>query len=90
MLTWDENKRRKNLRDHGIDFADLDSVFDLPMYTTEDRSVAYSERRFRSFCLLKDRVVVLIWTSQGDDVRLISCRYGDRRETRTYIQNAPF
>lgn len=90
MLTWDENKRKVNLKRHGIDFAELESVFDLPMYTNEDKSAAHSEKRLRSFCLFKGRVVVLIWTCQGELTRLISCRYGDRRETRTYFQNAPF
>jgi uncharacterized DUF497 family protein len=31
MLTWDENKRHQNLKRYGIDFADLESVFDYPV-----------------------------------------------------------
>lgn len=35
MLTWDEAKRRENLRKHRIDFAELEPVFDLPMVTVK-------------------------------------------------------
>ena len=31
MISWDEPKRRENLRKHKIDLADLESVFDYPM-----------------------------------------------------------
>ena len=31
MIIWDETKRKKNLKDHGIDFADVACVFDAPM-----------------------------------------------------------
>ena len=30
MITWDEPKRRENLRKHGIDLALLEDVFDAP------------------------------------------------------------
>ena len=36
MITWDEPKRRENLRKHRIDLGDLESVFDYPMVTVED------------------------------------------------------
>ena len=31
--TWDERKRRRNLKDHGIDFADLEGFFDGDLLT---------------------------------------------------------
>ena len=34
--TWDERKRRRNLKDHGIDFADLEGFFDGDLLTRED------------------------------------------------------
>jgi len=33
MITWDESKRQQNLREHGIDFADLDPFFDGDLLT---------------------------------------------------------
>lgn len=86
MITWDETKRRKNLQQHGIDLAELESVFDYPMYSTEDRSAHYDELRQRSICWFKGRVVVLIWVDRYDGARLISCRNGEKHETRDYYK----
>lgn len=36
MVIWDEAKREKNLRAHGIDFAELECVFEAPLVTVED------------------------------------------------------
>ncbi|WP_176645098.1 BrnT family toxin [Duganella sp. SG902] len=87
MLTWDENKRVQNLKRHGIDFANLDSVFDHAMNSEEDRSAHHTEFRIRSLGLLHGRVVLLIWTPVGDDARIISCRYGDRYDTQKYFKS---
>ena len=43
MITWDEPKRRANLRKHRIDLAELESVFDFPMITVEDDREQYGE-----------------------------------------------
>ena len=36
VITWDEEKRRANLRKHGFDFVDAGTVFDGVTYTYED------------------------------------------------------
>ncbi|MBC5766528.1 BrnT family toxin [Ramlibacter albus] len=87
MITWDEPKRRANLGKHGIDLAELEQVFDLPMVTVDDDSEDYGELRLQSLGMLRDRVVFLVWTPRGDDTaHLISCRYADRQETDEYFQ----
>ena len=43
MITWDEPKRKINLRKHQIDLAVLESAFDFPMITVEDDREAYGE-----------------------------------------------
>jgi uncharacterized DUF497 family protein len=86
MITWDETKRQKNLRDHGIDFAMLDSVFDAPMLTVEDTRDFYGEQRMQSLAWLQGRVIFLVWTEREDCARIISCRYGDKNETRSYFK----
>jgi hypothetical protein len=35
-ITYDEAKRRTNLKKHGIDLVDCDRVFDAPMLTEDD------------------------------------------------------
>lgn len=88
MITWDEPKRRVNLRKHKIDLAELEKVFDYPMITVEDDRERYGELRLQSLGLYDDRVVFLVWTPRGDEIaHLISCRYADRSETNDYFQN---
>ena len=36
MFTWDEAKRRANLRKHGIDFVDAPKIFEGLTFTAED------------------------------------------------------
>lgn len=90
MLTWDENKRKRNLKKHRIDFADLEILFNQYMYSEEDTSVSYGEARIKSLCWFGGRVVRLIWIDQEDSARLISCRNATKYETRTYFENASF
>ena len=86
MITWDEPKRRENIRNHKIDLADLESVFDSPMITVEDTRAPYDELRLQSLGLWGGRVVFLIWTPRGDETaHLISCRYANRTQTEAYF-----
>lgn len=86
MITWDEPKRRENLRKHGIDLAELEPVFDLPMITVEDDRERYGELRLQSLGLWRGRVVFLVWTPREDDIaHLISCRYADRTQVEDYF-----
>ena len=48
MITWDDPKRRENLRKHKIDLAELEPVFDYPMVTVEDSRESYGELRLQS------------------------------------------
>jgi uncharacterized DUF497 family protein len=88
VVTYDENKRRINLSDHGIDLAEVAPAFDFPMVTDEDDRLAYGEARYCSLAWLSDRVVYLVWTERDGETRVISCREGTRHETRRYMQNA--
>ena len=71
MITWDEAKRRKNLKDHGIDLAKIADVFDSPMITVEDTRERYGEHRLQSLGWFAERVVFLVWTERDDGARVI-------------------
>lgn len=86
MIRWDEAKRKKNLRDHGIDLAEVACVFDAPMVTVEDQRESYGEQRLLSLGWFRNRVVFLVWTERNDCARMIPCRYGDKHETRAYFE----
>jgi uncharacterized protein len=86
MITWDETKRRRNIREHKIDLADLESVFDHHMITVEDDRETYGELRLQSLGMWRGRIVFLVWTPRGDDTsHLISCRYANRQQTEDYF-----
>ena len=85
MITWDESKRRLNLKKHGIDFLDADSIFDGPTVTVEDARQAYGERRFIALGVPNGVVVSMTYTERNEDMRIISIRKALRHETRFYI-----
>ena len=86
MITWDEAKRRENIRKHSIDLSELEPVFDNAMISVEDARQSYGELRLQSLGIWHGRVVFLVWTPRGDDAaHLISCRYADRKETNDFF-----
>lgn len=87
MISWDEAKRRENLRKHRIDLAELEPVFDAPMITVEDNRESYGELRLQSLGMWRGRIVFLVWTPRGDDTaHLISCRHADRTQVEDYFR----
>ena len=88
-MSYDPAKQKLNLRKHGIDLAECETVFDEPMLTREDDREAYGEQRLISLGWLKDRVVVLVWTDRDEDPHLISCREADTHEKEAYFLAFP-
>jgi len=86
MVTYDETKRQTNIvKHHGIDLALCECIFDSPMLTQEDTRNSYGEQRLKSLGWMNDRVVVLMWTDREAGPHLISCRYGDKHETKHFF-----
>ena len=85
MITWDESKRRLNLRKHGIDFVEAEEIFDGPMVTSEDARLSYGEQRFVALGVLNGVVVSMTYTERGGNLRIISIRKALRHETRFYL-----
>jgi hypothetical protein len=85
MFTWDEAKRRANLRKHGIDFADAPKIFEGLTFTADDDREPYGENRFLTLGLLEEQVVSVAHTERGDEIRIISIRKATKHETRYYF-----
>jgi uncharacterized protein len=79
-FSWDERKRRSNLRDHGFDFRDAPQVFEGPTFTFEDERFAYAEQRFMTLGSLGGLVVSIVHTETPRVIRVISFRKATRRE----------
>ena len=89
MFTWDEDKRQKNLDDHGIDFEDAEKVFAGYTVTAEDAREAYGEQRFLTLGVLVGEVVSVTHTPRGDDDHIIPIRKATKHETRFYFSQIP-
>ncbi|MGH8480384.1 MAG: BrnT family toxin [Gammaproteobacteria bacterium] len=86
-FTWDDPKRKSNLRRHGIDFADAERAFSGPTFTFEDDRIAYGEQRFVTLGLLQGIPVSIVHTESDDEIHIISFRKATRRETEILIRN---
>jgi len=84
MITWDEPKRRANLRDHGLDFAGCEAVFDGPVISEEDARLAYGEQRINVIGFLRCAVVFMTYTERGGDLHVISLRRATRHEIKLF------
>jgi uncharacterized DUF497 family protein len=89
MNTWDEAKRQKNLRDHGIDFAGLVGFFDGDLLTREDAREPFDEARYQSIGMLNGVVLFVVWTPRGeagDIPHIISARKALRHEQHAWLR----
>ncbi len=70
-----------NLRKHGIHLSDAEGVLFDPHALTEEDETADGERRYVTIGLDSlGRVLVVVYTYRGDDIRLISAWRATRKE----------
>jgi uncharacterized DUF497 family protein len=87
---WDPNKAKQNLEMHGVSFDEASTAFrdalSLAIYDPlhseeEDRLVLIGNSH-------KDRLLVVVHTERGDNIRLISARKASKKERTQYEENA--
>jgi uncharacterized DUF497 family protein len=82
---WDEPKRKLNLKNHGIDFEDITSIFDAPMLTALDSREDYGEDRWIGVGIVRNIVLVIVFTERGNDkIRIISARKATKNERQAF------
>jgi uncharacterized DUF497 family protein len=86
-FSWDEKKRRSNLRDQGLDFVDAPGVFEGPTFTFEDDRFAYGERRFVTLGFLAYIAVSIVHLETSSRIHVISFRKATRHEEVIPLQN---
>jgi uncharacterized DUF497 family protein len=83
---WDEKKGKQNLKKHDVSFEEAGTVFGDPLSRTivdplhsqdEDRFVLLGESHER-------RLLVVVFTERGENIRIISTRCASRRERKDY------
>ena len=81
---WDPEKEKANYRKHGVHFADAVGALEDERALTEPDQTT-SEERFRSLGMdFLGRVVVVVYTFRGDNIRLISAREAKPRQLASY------
>ena len=84
-IIWDEAKRESNLHKHGIDFLDIQDIFDSHTVTFEDAR-NYDEERFITIGLLRFQVVVVVYAYRDENaIRLISARRATKYEQKLFF-----
>ncbi len=86
---WDENKERSNLHKHRISFQEATTVFADPQsFTIPDPLHSEVENRLiilgRSYT---GKLLVVVHTERGDNIRVISARAASKKERKTYEEN---
>ena len=83
---WDSRKARSNLAKHGVGFQEASTIFGDPLsLTIPDPEHSLSEERYitmgRAFT---GKLLVVVHTERGDNIRIISARHASRRERKFY------
>jgi uncharacterized protein len=82
---WHPAKATANVKKHGVEFADAVGVFEDPGAITIEDSGSEGEQRFLSLGLdFLGRLIVVVYTYRGDNIRVISARKATRKEISVY------
>jgi uncharacterized DUF497 family protein len=82
---WDQEKADLNWKKHGVDFADAVGVFEDEWALTLKGEVLQDEQRFATVGMdFLGRIIVVVYTYRGEDMRIISARPATKAERRTY------
>ena len=79
---WNGTKSRQNLEKHGIDFDEATEVFyGSDLLRQSDRK---GESRWTAVGETENRIVAVIFTRRGQNIRIISARRARKNEERAY------
>jgi len=86
---WDADKAKSNLAKHRISFEEASTVFGDPRsLTIPDPVHSESENRFITLGTShRGKLLVVVHTERGDNIRIISARVASRRERRNYEES---
>jgi uncharacterized DUF497 family protein len=83
---WDEAKRDRNRRTHGVDFEEAAAAFldPLGVEKPELRTSGSEERFIRVAHSPRGQLLLTIFSERGRRIRIISSRRATRREVKQY------
>jgi len=86
---WDPHKARTNLAKHGFTFEEAATIFsDSASLTIPDPEHSLAEERYVTIGkAFAGKLLVVVHTDRGDNIRIISARVASRRERKFYEKN---
>ena len=86
---WDEEKAKANLKNHRVSFDEATTVFSDPFsITIPDPAHSADEQRYVDIGSSdRGRVLVVVYTERGTNIRIISCRKVTPIERRRYEED---
>jgi hypothetical protein len=89
IFEWDPQKNRSNIEKHGVSFEEASTVFqDTLSLTIDDPLHSIDEERLILIGMSqKNRILVVVHTERGDNVRIISARKTTKKEREYYESN---
>ena len=83
-IDFDPAKRLRTLEQLGLDMVHASRVFSGIKVTIVDDRKDYGEPRWITFGFLNARMVVIVWTKRGNDLRIISMRKANDKEQEIF------
>ncbi len=81
---WDDNKRAKNIANHGLDFADAEMMDWAGAVIREDDRKDYGERRYWAFGEMDSRMYAVTFVIRSGKIRIINFRHANWKEVDRY------
>lgn len=87
---WEEEKAKTNLKKHRVSFDEATTVFIDPLsITIPDPDHSVDEQRYIDIGSSdKGRVLVVVYTERGSNIRIISCRKATPSERKLYEEGS--
>ena len=83
-IEFDPAKRLRTLEQRALDMDQASQVFSGMKLTIVDDRKDYGEPRWITFGFLNARMVVVVWTNRGDNLRIISMRKANDKEQKIF------
>ena len=86
LFEWNRAKAKANLRSHGVSFEEASTVFgDTRSITIHDPLHSEGEDRFVDIGMsVKLRILIVVYTERGDNIRIITARTATPKERKIY------
>jgi uncharacterized protein len=77
---FDERKRQENITKHGLDFNTAKRVFEDESVFVFESPQEHDEKRYVAIGKISERILAVIFTFRGHNIRIISARMARIKE----------